>query len=724
MSTKYLIGWLKKWIGKIPLRFFLLIPFMVIVITMGGLMGWFSWHNGQQLVSEVAYQLANEISDRIKKSLETHLQTLYTLNVANAEAIRFEQLDLHDIDKLEQHFWQQSQFFEVISYIAFATTTGEFIGIERQPDDTFTIGEVKSSLGKNLYNYMADEQGHRSDLLSVVKDYDPREQAWYKAAEQAAQPVWSPFYLRATSNNVALGIVQPIYETTGPLKGVLMVELSLLKITQFLNQLKISQSGISFVMERSGKLVTTSTQEESFPVSSGRQEFRQLYAKNSASSLIQLAAHHLLSRFGDLNEIHTATQTVVEHEQQRYFLQVAPLTINNGINWLIVVVIPATDFSHFINQNTRLIFLSIAIGTITTLFLGTLLARWITRPLQHLQGAILRLSRGEWEPKLPLGRTDELGKTLKSFVHMEKKLQQSFESLQQQADDYKHQLSKAHSYLTASQAHLIQSEKMALLGQKISEIIHAVYTPLTTIKNDVEMTQDLFATTRELVVSYDQLINGLLSQEAEIDKTYLQTQLQELAESNEKFYEEHTLQEIQTVFKKSLAEIGKISAFITHLEKFSHIEQASITDVDLNECLDNILVITDNIFKHKITIHKHYAPLPKVHCSPSQINHVLLNLLTNAGQAIEYQGLISIKTSTDDKFIYLTIQDNGKGIPKELLPKIFEPFFTTKLFGQGTGLGLAVSYHIIQQHGGHIKVASEVGKGTKVVVSLPYQIQN
>ncbi|NJO15582.1 MAG: HAMP domain-containing protein [Thioploca sp.] len=723
MSTKYLTGWLRKLIGKVPLRFLLLIPFMIIIITMGGLMSWFSWHNGQQLVSEVAYQLANEISGRIKKSLETHLQTLYTLNVANAEAIRFEQLDLDHTDSLEHYFWRQNQLFDVISYIAFATATGEFIGIERQPDDTFTIGEVKSSLGNNLYNYMADEQGRRSDLLSVVKDYDPREQAWYKSAKQATQPVWSPFYLRATSNNVALGIVQPIYETTGPLKGVLMVELSLLKITQFLNQLNISQSGISVIMERSGKMVTTSTQEEVFPVSSNRQEFRQLYAKNSANSLIQLTAHHLLSRFGDLNEIHTTTQMTFESDQQHYFLQVVPL-VNNGINWLIVVVIPAADFSHFINQNTRLIFLSIAIGTITTLFLGTLLARWMTRPLQHLQAAILRLSRGEWEQKLPLGRPDELGKLLKLFVHMEKKLQRAFESLEQQADDCKHQLSKAHSYLTASQAHLVQSEKMALLGQKISDIIHAVYAPLTTIKNNIEMTQELFTTTRELVVSYDQLINGLLSQEAEIDKAYLQTQLQELAESNQRFYEEYTLQEIQTVFNKSLTEIDKISAFITNLEKFSQIEQASIMDIDLNECLDNILVITDNIFKHKITIHKHYTTLPKVHCSPSQINHVLFNLLTNAGQAIEYQGLIYIKTSMDDKFVHLAIQDNGKGISKELLPQIFEPFFTTKPFGQGTGLGLAVSHHIIQQHGGHIKVVSEVGKGTKVVVSLPYQIQN
>jgi signal transduction histidine kinase len=722
MSTKYLTGWLKKLVGKVPLRFFLLIPFIVIVITIGGLIGWFSWHNGQQLVSEVAYQLANGISERIKKSLETHLQTLYTINAANAEAIRFEQLDLNNIESLEQHFWRQSQLFDVISYIAVATASGKFIGIERKPDDSFTIGEVKPSLGNNLYSYMADEHGRRSDLLLVVKDYDPREQPWYKAAKQSGQAVWSPFYLRATSDNVAIGIAQPLYEATGPLKAVIMVEFSLLKITQFLNQLKISQSGISLVIDRSGKMVTTSTQEEVFPVDSAQKEFRQLYAKNSTVSLVQLVAHHLFSRFGDLNEIDAPTTTIVDNDQQRYFLQVTPL-VSNDIDWLIVVVIPAADFSHFIKQNIQLILVMIAIGTIATLFLSTLLSRWITRPLQQLQIAILQLSKGEWEPKLSLGRADELGKTLKLFVYMAKKLQHTFETVEQQANDCKHQLSKAHSYLTASQAHLIQAEKMALLGQKIGDIIHAIYLPLTVIKNNVEMVQEMFTATRELVISYDQLINGLLSQEAEIDKAYLQTQLKELAEANKKFYEEHTLQEIQTVFQKSLAEIGKISAFITNLDKFSHIEQASITDVDLNECLDDILIIMDNIFKHKITIHKHYASLPKVHCSPSQINHVLLNLLTNAGQAIEYQGLINIKTHVDNKFIHLAIQDNGKGIPKELLPKIFEPFFTTKSFGQGTGLGLAVSQHIIQQHGGHIKVVSEVGKGTKIVVSLPYRIQ-
>lgn len=722
MSTKRLTGWLKKLVGKVPLRFFLLIPFMVIIITMGGLIGWFSWQNGQQLVSEVAYQLATAISERIKESLETHLQTLYTINAANTKAIRFEDLDLNNIEGLEQHFWQQSQLFDVISYIAVATAKGEFIGIERKPDNTFTIGEVKSSLGNNLYSYMADEHGRRSDLLLVVKDYDPRDQVWYKAAQRASQAIWSPFYRRATSNNVAVGIAQPLYEATGPLKAVLMVEFSLLKITHFLNQLKIGQSGISLVIDRSGKMVTASTQEEVFSISSAQKEFRQLYAKNSEVSLVQEVAHHLFSRFGDLNEIHTATQTLFDNDQQRYFLQVTPL-VTNSIDWLIVVVIPAADFNHFLNHNIRLILVTIAIGTITTLFLGTLLSRWITRPLQQLQVAILRLSKGEWGPKLSSGRTDELGKIFKLFVYMAKKLQPAFEAVEQRADDCKHQLSKAHSYLTASQAHLIQAEKMALLGQKIGDIIHAIYLPLTVIKNNVEMTQEMFSATRELVISYDQLINGLLSQETEIDKAYLQVQLKELAEANEKFYEEHTLQEIQTVFKRSLTEIDKVSAFITNLDKFSHIEQASITNVDLNESLDDILVIMDNIFKHKITIHKHYAALPKVHCSPSQINHVLLNLLTNAGQAIEYQGLINIKTSKDDRFVHLAIQDNGKGISKELLPKIFEPFFTTKPFGQGTGLGLAVSYHIIQQHGGHIKVASEVGKGTKIVVSLPYQIQ-
>ena len=146
---------------------------------------------------------------------------------------------------------------------------------------------------------------------------------------------------------------------------------------------------------------------------------------------------------------------------------------------------------------------------------------------------------------------------------------------------------------------------------------------------------------------------------------------------------------------------------------------SNISKVDLHEGLNSSLLIAKHLFKNKITINKQYGDIPKVKCAPSQINQVFLNLLTNAVQAIENKGSIIITTRVKNDHVLVLIQDNGKGIPKKVLPKIFDPFFTTKDIGEGTGMGLSISYKILQEHGGNIEVTSQEGKGTTFTVSLP-----
>jgi two-component system NtrC family sensor kinase len=143
---------------------------------------------------------------------------------------------------------------------------------------------------------------------------------------------------------------------------------------------------------------------------------------------------------------------------------------------------------------------------------------------------------------------------------------------------------------------------------------------------------------------------------------------------------------------------------------------------DLHEGLESTLQIARNLVKFK-DVRKNFGDIPQVSCSPSQINQVFLNLVTNAAQATpENGGIIAITTKRigDDR-VCVEVQDNGHGIPPEVLPKIFDPFFTTKDVGKGTGLGLSIAYKIIQQHGGKISVASEVGKGTRFTVVLPVE---
>lgn len=291
-------------------------------------------------------------------------------------------------------------------------------------------------------------------------------------------------------------------------------------------------------------------------------------------------------------------------------------------------------------------------------------------------------------------------------------------AMERQLAKHSGDLSKAYKRLQESQAQLVQSEKMASLGQMVAGVAHEINTPLGYVRNNVEMTQQLFSQVQDLMMAYDLLVNTLCSQE-EPDPAQLQTQLQNITERNAVFREEESFTEVQDLFKDTLYGVEQISELVLNLKNFSRLDQAKVDNISLNDCLESTLVIAKNTIKHKVKIIKQYGDIPKIPCSPSQINQVFLNLLTNAAQAMSTQGNVLLRTFADEKFVYTLIQDDGSGIPKEILPKIFDPFFTTKPIGEGTGLGLSISYKIIQQHGGQIKVASQQGKGTRFLISLP-----
>ena len=156
------------------------------------------------------------------------------------------------------------------------------------------------------------------------------------------------------------------------------------------------------------------------------------------------------------------------------------------------------------------------------------------------------------------------------------------------------------------------------------------------------------------------------------------------------------------------------------LKNFSRVDNADWQWADLHKGIDSTLNIVWNELKYKCTVSKQYADLPEVYCLPSQLNQVFMNLLVNAAQAIEERGNITIRTGRQgDKEVWVEVADTGKGIAPENLNRVFEPFFTTKAVGQGTGLGLSLSYGIVVKHQGRIAVASEVGKGSTFRLTIP-----
>jgi signal transduction histidine kinase len=180
------------------------------------------------------------------------------------------------------------------------------------------------------------------------------------------------------------------------------------------------------------------------------------------------------------------------------------------------------------------------------------------------------------------------------------------------------------------------------------------------------------------------------------------------------------VEEIQDLTRDSIAGLGELTEMAQSLKDFSRLDRAPIASFDVNAGLDKTLLIAKNIVKHKATVSKFYGEIPEIECSPSQINQVFLNIITNAAQAIETQGEIVITTKLyDPDHVAIRIADTGCGIPEENLSKIRDPFFTTKEVGTGTGLGLSIVDEIVRSHFGELQVESEVGKGSAFTVILP-----
>lgn len=278
-------------------------------------------------------------------------------------------------------------------------------------------------------------------------------------------------------------------------------------------------------------------------------------------------------------------------------------------------------------------------------------------------------------------------------------------------------LAQAYEKLKASQAQLVQSEKMASLGQMVAGVAHEINTPLGYVKSNMEIARDAYQKMDALSSAYDMLFSMI--QSPETDEAVLGEHLAELQNMRAELAEVFPRESMEGLFDDSLYGLQQISEIVVSLKDFSRLDRAPVDDVDLNQCIDAALRIGHNVIKHKAEVVREFGELPRVSCSPSQINQVFLNLLTNAAQAMEGYGRIKIRTFADERFIHAIVQDNGKGIPPESLEKIYDPFFTTKPVGQGTGLGLSIVFGIIKDHKGHIQVKSEVGKGTAFCVSLP-----
>jgi two-component system NtrC family sensor kinase len=296
------------------------------------------------------------------------------------------------------------------------------------------------------------------------------------------------------------------------------------------------------------------------------------------------------------------------------------------------------------------------------------------------------------------------------------------DSLEQRVTERTNELAGTLSDLKESQVQLVQAEKMSSLGQLVAGISHEINTPLLYLANNAELLQERVGLMRRFITT----CMGAFSIKAEDfpDRAEYQARFVHALKDVKLMLRDEDLEanlsEAEDLTRDSIAGLAELTEMAQSLKDFSRLDRAPIANFDVNNGLDKTLLIAKNIVKHKATVRKFYGEVPEIQCSPSQINQVFLNIITNAAQAIETQGEIVITTKLhDENHVAIRISDTGCGIPEENLSKIRDPFFTTKEVGTGTGLGLSIVDEIIRSHHGDLLIESEVGKGSAFTVVLP-----
>jgi signal transduction histidine kinase len=296
------------------------------------------------------------------------------------------------------------------------------------------------------------------------------------------------------------------------------------------------------------------------------------------------------------------------------------------------------------------------------------------------------------------------------------------ESLEQRVVQRTEELAGTLADLKESQVQLVQAEKMSSLGQLVAGISHEINTPLLYLTNNAELIHERLELMQAFIRRCIQAFS-IKSDEFQSRAEYQTKFIGALKDVKTMLRDgdiEANLQEAEDLAKDSIEGLGELSGMAQSLKDFSRLDRAPIGSFDVNAGLDKTLLIAKNTIKHKADVRKFYGDLPEIECSPSQINQVFLNIVTNAAQAMDQHGEIVISTALhDDRHVAIRFADTGCGISTEHLGKIRDPFFTTKEVGAGTGLGLSIVDEIIRSHGGDLLVESEIGKGSVFTVILP-----
>jgi two-component system, NtrC family, sensor kinase len=304
-----------------------------------------------------------------------------------------------------------------------------------------------------------------------------------------------------------------------------------------------------------------------------------------------------------------------------------------------------------------------------------------------------------------------------------KRLNQKLKLLSSELIQKNGKLENALENLERTQAQMLQSEKMASIGQLAAGVAHEINNPTGFVSSNLKTLGDYLEDMMRLFSDYQEMKNALKEMPAgQLPENHIAL-LKKVTATEEEIDIDFIREDSEGLIDECREGTERIKKIVEDLKHFAHPGEEKMKATDINAGLESTLNVVNNELKYKATIVKEFGDLPLVHAYPQQLNQVFMNILVNGAQAIEKSGEIKIVTTTAGDKVVIRISDTGCGIAEENLNKIFDPFFTTKDVGKGTGLGMNIAYNIINKHSGSIRAESQVGKGTTFIIELPFNEQ-
>jgi signal transduction histidine kinase/DNA-binding NarL/FixJ family response regulator len=726
---------------KLPLRTVLVVPFVLQTVTAVGLVGYLSFRNGQQAVNDLAGRLMSEVSSRILQSLHSYTATPRLINQININAISQGQIDLQNYPKLQRHLWDQIQAFESVTYISFGTEKRDFIGVQRLDNGKLTLTISGRSTNYDYTTYDLDSQGNPTKVLQRKPKYDPRIRPWYQAPVKASGNAWSEIYPYFDFSKLAITEGVPLYDRQGTLLGVAGVDLSLSQISDFLRTLEVGSTGQTYIVERNGMLVASSTSEQ--PFIKDKEKPQRLLAANSKEPLIRSTANYLQQKYGNLDRITENIQLDVDIADRLHWVKITPFTDKFGLDWLIVIVVPESDFMAQVHANNRTTILLCLAALFGSTLLGLLTSLWISKPIHHLSQASQKIANGELDQQVKLRGTKELTILAQSFNRMAQQLRLAFADLEKTNSELEIRVDLRTAELTESQSQL-QQQAQSLeerVRQRTAELLEAKEkaeaadrakgTFLATMSHELRTPLNAILGFAQLI-KYDKSIApsqqenlNIITRSGEhllelindiLDMSKIESGRMLLVENAFDLY--YLLDIVEQMFQLQAREKGLDLKFDRALEvpQYLRADEQKLRQILINS-IGNALKFTQ---RGSITVRVRITDDSSQQTNSNTGENPAPQELSENSQETGEMG--TEKDSFQDLLpianyqLKFEIEDTGCGIPLEDIEGLFEPFVQSKTnqgFQEGTGLGLTISRAFARLMGGDLTlIRTAVGEGT------------